>query len=364
MRRRTGVLVGACFVLAFSSAAIADSAKKLVEFGWDEPDTAFMRKHIGEMERTPFDGCVFRIMYRDGKGKAKIFNWDCWGTQAIAEADVREAVEDLKATPFQRFTENFLRLNVTPANVDWFDDFSAIVNNVRVAASVARQGKCRGVMLDVGQYQRPLWSYRKQRDAAAKPWDEYAKQARARGTEVMRGLQEGLPGLTVFLTFGYSLPWSQVSDGALADCSYGLLAPFLDGMFEAAGEGVRIVDGYQLSYAMTNPDVFALSRDTMENGVLPIVADRERYRKVASLGFGIWLDCDWRTTGWYTYDPQKNFRTPESFEESVRRALEVSDRYVWIYTEVPRWWTATGKPTKLPKAYDAALRRAREPAKS
>src|SRR5689334_1414081 len=33
--------------------------KRLIEFGWDEPDTAFMKKHIGEMEKTPFDGCVF-----------------------------------------------------------------------------------------------------------------------------------------------------------------------------------------------------------------------------------------------------------------------------------------------------------------
>lgn len=25
-------------------------AKKLIEFGWDEPDTAFMRKHIAQMD--------------------------------------------------------------------------------------------------------------------------------------------------------------------------------------------------------------------------------------------------------------------------------------------------------------------------
>src|SRR5438093_1619249 len=37
--------------------------KKLIEFGWDEPDTAFMRAHVREMEKSPFDGCVFHIMY-------------------------------------------------------------------------------------------------------------------------------------------------------------------------------------------------------------------------------------------------------------------------------------------------------------
>ena len=34
------------------------AAGKLIEFGWDEPDTAFMREHAAEMERSPFDGCV------------------------------------------------------------------------------------------------------------------------------------------------------------------------------------------------------------------------------------------------------------------------------------------------------------------
>jgi hypothetical protein len=33
--------------------------KKLIEFGWDEPDTTYLRAHIAEMEKTPFDGTVF-----------------------------------------------------------------------------------------------------------------------------------------------------------------------------------------------------------------------------------------------------------------------------------------------------------------
>jgi hypothetical protein len=36
-------------------------AKKLIEFGWDEPGTSFLRRHRAELERTPFDGCVFHI---------------------------------------------------------------------------------------------------------------------------------------------------------------------------------------------------------------------------------------------------------------------------------------------------------------
>ncbi len=98
----------------------------------------------------------------------------------------------------------------------------------------------------------------------------------------------------------------------------------------------------------------------MLEGLLPIVKDPEKYRKRISVSFGIWLDHDWRKLGWNVDDPSKNFYTPEAFERSVRAALESADEYVWIYSETPRWWSYEGKPLKLPAAYDAALRRARE----
>src|SRR4051812_36880806 len=33
--------------------------KKVIEWGWDEPDTKFMRENIDKMEQFPFDGLVF-----------------------------------------------------------------------------------------------------------------------------------------------------------------------------------------------------------------------------------------------------------------------------------------------------------------
>jgi hypothetical protein len=70
------------------------------------------------------------------------------------------------------------------------------------------------------------------------------------------------------------------------------------------------------------------------------------------------MDQDWRKHGWDTNDFTKNYFTPEVFESSVRQALAVTDEYVWIYTETPRWWSKEGAPVKLPETYAAALRRA------
>ena len=52
-------------------------------------------------------------------------------------------------------------------------------------------------------------------------------------------------------------------------------------------------------------------------------------------------------------------KPPANLEASARKALEVADEYVWIYTEQPRWWSDTGQTVKLPAAYVNALSNAR-----
>jgi hypothetical protein len=263
---------------------------------------------------------------------------------------------------------NFLRFNVTPGDVDWFDDrgFAAIVGNAKLAARVAKDsGVCDGVLFDIEQYNTPLFDYAKQKGASGKSWDEYSAQVRRRGREVMNAFQEGYPDLTVLLTFGYSLPHAGLSGqdaSKLHMVHYGLLAPLLDGMVDAAKGKAKLVDGYELSYAYKDAAQFARGYETMKSGVLPLVkADHEKYRRVFSFGFGLWLDHDWRKKGWDEKDPSKNYFTPEAFGQSVRSALTTADEYVWVYTETPRWWSAEtgGKPVKLPPAYVDALRQAK-----
>jgi hypothetical protein len=352
-------------VLAILPASIARSAeplaKRLIEFGWDEPDTTFLRAHIQEMERTPFDGCVFHANAVSSDGKRESFTWLVWGQRRFTDLDLKPALDDLKATPLHRFSHNFLRFNTTPGDLDWFDDHGAVVANARLAGRFAREGKCRGILLDIEQYEKPLFNYRKQRNASTKSWDDYAAQARRRGRDVMSAFQDGFPGITILLTFGHSLPRYQMKEGKvpLSETDYGLLAPFLDGMIVAAEGSTRIIDGFELSYGYRQPERFAEGRALIRRGVLPIVGDPEKYAEVVSVGFGLWLDYDQREYGWNAEDPSKNYFTPESLERSVHAAIEQSDEIVWIYTETPRWWSEGRTSVKLPEVYPDALRRAR-----
>src|SRR2546427_1511861 len=106
-------LFGGLALLALASQLQAADLrpKKLIEFGWDEPDLAFIRAHLTEMQRTPFDGCVFHVDYQKPGGAKGSFTWQSWGDQAFTEADLRDAFTDLKTMPFGRFDSNFLRFN-------------------------------------------------------------------------------------------------------------------------------------------------------------------------------------------------------------------------------------------------------------
>ena len=152
-------------------AAAGAPAKKLIEFGWDEPGTSFLRGHLAELERTPFDGCVFHVDARPAGSAPANLTWHGWGRRAFTADELAAARDDLEAIAgtSTRFRHNFLRFNTTPADLDWFDDHSAVVANARLAAGLARAGHCRGILLDIEQYQGKLFDYRKQRDAARRP---------------------------------------------------------------------------------------------------------------------------------------------------------------------------------------------------
>jgi hypothetical protein len=336
-------------------------AKKLIEFGWDEPDTSFMRRHHAQLQRSPFDGCVFHVQTRSAKGTLENFTWLAWGRRRFSLAALQPALDDLESIAPASARRNFLRFNVTPADLDWFDDYEAVVNNARLAARAARAGHCEGILFDTEQYEGQLFNYGNVRDASRRGWNEYSTMAKRRGREVMTAFQEGFPDLTVFLTFGHSLLWKESNGGkrALADCRYGLLVPFLDGMLEASTGKTRLIDGHEMSYGYRDATAFVQASEVIKHKAAGLAADRDKYERIVSAGFGLWLDYDWRKRGWKTGALESNYFSPARFEASLRAALEQSEEYVWIYTETPRWYSERGGTVDLPGAYIDTVRRVR-----
>src|SRR5436190_24312400 len=100
------ILLLGLLVIALASSAEAEprpeqgsvKGKKVVEWGWDEPDTKFIRENIKKMEQLPFDGLVFHAT----SGKGENLSWEVWGGRKFALDDFRQAADDLKATEFKR----------------------------------------------------------------------------------------------------------------------------------------------------------------------------------------------------------------------------------------------------------------------
>lgn len=67
------------------------------------------------------------------------------------------------------------------------------------------------------------------------------------------------------------------------------------------------------------------------------------------------MDQGWRSVGWFPDEPQRNQLSPLEFEYALHRALTYTDKYVWVYSEQPNWWTGE----KLPAGYVDAVRNAR-----
>jgi hypothetical protein len=330
-----------------------EPAKKLIEWGWDEPDTKFMRANVQKMEQYPFDGLIFHV----NSDKGGNFTWDMWGPRRFERAEFRQALDDLKATPFRRLTDRFLRVNVTPGNVDWWDDkaWRVVVHNFTVAAQVAREGNLKGFMFDVEQYNDQLFDYRKQKQRTVHPFADYRAKVRQRGREWVQGINSAFPDITILLTFGYSITGGPAKNRVGA--SYGLLADFLDGVLEGCSPRTKIVDAWEGGYPYKRRDQFLRAHETIHQKSLEWTGQPDRYRRHVRAGFGLWMDYNWRKFGWHTDDLSKNYFPPAEFEAAVRWALEVSDEYVWVYTEQPRWWTND----KLPGPYVRCLEKARQP---
>lgn len=341
--------------------------KYLIEFGWDEPTTAFMRQHLKQMEQTPFDGTVYHIQYRNPDGSLGSFMNDCWGRRAFSDAELQNALDDLAATPFHTFTHNFFRFNVLPGDVDWFDDYSAVLNNAEQSARIARASNSEGILFDDEQYNFPLFDFQKLKEKNPKSWQAYSQQARLRGQQLMQAFQKGwqrsAPNtsprpLKVMLTFGISLPYeeSQTHHEPVTQVHYALLVPFLEGMFDAARPDDQIIDGCELAYGFKTLHEFSDERNVMLNKAASLLDNPTAYKAHIHPAFGLWLDFEWKERPFFTDDLTKNYYTPAEWEKAVGAALQDTDQFVWIYTEKPRWWTAAGSSADLPEAYVEAIK--------
>jgi hypothetical protein len=329
------------------------SSSKLIELGWGTPSPTYIRVHIQEMEQLPFDGLVLDLKSNTGPADTRgHFSWNVWGAKALQASDYSETIDALQQIQFKRFTENFLRFNIAPGNIDWYDEqFRGVLANASLVARLVRQCHLTGLFLDTEQYRGKAFHYPSQPHHQEHSFAEYQMQVRQRGREFIQALTADGAAFTVLLTWGYSYVFQ--AGKPLDTAHYGLLPAFLDGLLDGATPDTLIYDGWEGAYGYKTEQHFQKAYDIMRYRSLEWTGVQEQFRRNHRASFGIWVD---NGKVWDTQDFTRNYFTPAAFEQAVRLALNRTDRYVWIYSEKTRWWDGS-----MPSPYIEALTKARQP---
>ncbi len=333
------------------------SVKKLIEWSAVEPDSRTVRRLAGQFDKTPFDGFVFRTTTATGEQMM----WQMWGGRKYEFSEFEHVVNDFKATEFSRPMDYFVRANVTPGKVDWFDDeaWETISHNFGVAARLAKTTGSKGLLFDTEQYAyRPFDSEEIEKDFPCDP-QKRNEQVKQRGREWIKAINAEFPEATILMTFAYRAS-RQSEEERFRVGNYELLAPFLDGVLDACDERTTFIDGWEYAYGYRTSEEFRRAHRIMTKRALKWTASPERYRELFRPAFGVWTDYAIHDFTWNSEDWSGNFHQPAEFEERVRMALEQTDEYVWVYSSEANWWT--GK--NLPVEYREALRKAKSGAKT
>jgi len=321
----------AVLVLGLWGTAMADLPQgrrgKLLSFR--DPGLEFIANNPEVVDRSLMDGLNIRAVGREGDKQIRLES-SVFSEKAIRYEQFEEWVAQARATDFRGLTDNFLCVYVVPGDMDWFGDCTALLNNIRVAARVAREAGFKGICLDCEPYSFKLWDYR----VVAHPeksFEEYYEQIRLRGEQFAKAMYEEFPGMQLLLLFGYYVGDLEVP----AKHHYGLYPAFLDGLFVGSPEDAEIIDGWEMSYGVRTREELLRAYWWIKDYALSVTRAPKEYQRKVRVGFG--LRPDLRRAGetpydWSATDFSRNYYTPEEWESVVRAALEISEGYVWLFS--------------------------------
>jgi hypothetical protein len=322
-----------------SSLVLGAQTKKLIQYGWGAPDTQYIRDHWRSMEELPFDGvgivvAIDREAWRNGEtSTVNQLGWQVMGAKEFRVQEFRDAIADLQAARWRTCTDNFLLVALSAAqsaaDLDWLDNerWGIIARNFGVIAAIAAESGAKGLLLDPEHYGHALFSYPAQ--ATTLPFHSYEEAARRRGRQIMAAIANAFPAATLLSFYGYTLPLNDLQSGVpLERADYGLLPSFYDGLLEAMPASARLIDGYEFAYPFKERQQFLQAYRRIHEVAVSVSTVPQHYREKLDAGFGLWLD----------YRRQPNYFTEEELQQAVTAALEISDGYVWIYSEGPRFF--------------------------
>ena len=329
--------------LTFPCAA-ERTRKKLIEYGWGVPYPDQLLEKLHNIEKRPFDGIMFRL--RDTNRVFDVRRWE--------EAEVQPQVDQLARVRWRNLTHNFLTVYVgnDDAKMDWFDDdqWSIIEANMKLTMRAAKAARAVGICFDPESWTKNKpWKYPgKYGDYT---FEQVEAKVRQRGAQFMRVVQEANPRvrlLTLHLASGFARHFPVVRDEAsrrrvLLETAETMLPAFQNGMLDAVGPEVQIIDGFSGTYWTATGDGFRRGYHRVRQGGLALIAPENhgRYLAHVQVGAAMFVDAIFGTYGekGSRLGHYVTNRTREQWAEShIYHMLATVDEYAWVYTERMNWY--------------------------
>ncbi len=210
--------------------------------GKDEPSPAKVLKDHAYIESLPLDGIVIHSNTVVAAGE-KVPNCVWSNRDALKPAHVVDEAAPLKGK-FSKLNRSWFIATTTMKASDWFSDWSTCVGNFAVMARACRDLGMEGLFLDNtdNQYHPvPIWGYPGPKTNPAKSHDDYRRQVRLRGKQIMEACVREYPAFKLALLVGPALtekgdPFIEVRP------DYSLLTAFYSGLLAGAGETGMVID--------------------------------------------------------------------------------------------------------------------------
>ncbi len=358
MKKLIFMLIGSVVLNAAAQNYTELPQIKLIHDGWgfqySAASTAFLRNHIESLEKSiPGQGIVIQFKIPAEKCAGKTVNTNAiFENRKIEYEYFKDDIENLKNTPFRKFTDNFLGLTLNPGNIDWFsdEDWAVICHNYSVASRVAKAAGLTGVKLDIEEYHaNTMWQFKSEKGYTL---EETRKKIRQRGQEFGRALFTPFPDMQVLCYWWFSLARHK-NDLLMPERENYMVAPFINGMYDVMPPGIRIHEGNETcSYrANCKAEFYHLAVD-MTKAFPRFVAPENlvKYRNQTRLAPGIYIDPHFseRKNYWKNQlQPDLNVHGGSRLlKRNLQQAMEVADCYVWMWHERFCWFPSD-HPAKL-----------------
>ena len=371
----SGLLTG------YSQGVYPMPEKKLVEFSHKSPTVRQFDEKTEYYNNCPFDGISLKLSKEVAGGN--IFMVEDW--KAVSREEKIKEYETVRSIAGKSQLEENMLVLFGASQIDWFsdEDWRKVEDQLRFAVGLAKQGNLKGILWDPEPYKpgKNPWRLIEQPGMENHTWSDYALQVRKRGAQFIQIIQDEFPGVVIFSLrefsdFQTASPFSQAlvpvkdiqkTEENLHGQWWSLHLPFTLGIMDAIDEDVTFIDGNEEAYYYTSAMEYFEVRNVINNDMRALIPEGLHKKYKANYYIGHAISTDYIAGNWAgllnsfpdRLTAQGLMLTPKQramwFEHNTYYALRTSDKYAWLYSEGPDWWSGE----KVPEGFEEALERAK-----